>query len=355
MSLVVDGKTYKLPADIPTVASLANGPYQLALRTVKASKALNMWAGLLEQARTRLAPGLAATVAPPVERNARWNSIKGIETPFGANHGATDSKQFGYWFNYFWTEAREAYDLNPAAQAQLCDAFFAVLEADGNGGYRPTDRYAAMDNTQMQNVLLKVLRVGFKRVHVGEQKKGPFSAPQALDAKSMFALQVSGNGEARRTLPIGFRGDNRKPGDLKDGGFMARARSLKSTVHSNYGMNQAWHPFNLPVYANSLFLRKGKSKDNCLHTVISVASSLEEMLPYPLLSDPSLFGLAFKDPATWTSDDVNYVKNHWLGSQIVRDSEPNGRIDKLTTTKNIYILNMGLGQAFDTQAWQQSL
>jgi hypothetical protein len=120
-------------------------------------------------------------------------------------------------------------------------------------------------------------------------------------------------------------------------------------------MNQAWHPFNLPVYANSLFLRKGKSKDNCLHTVISVASSLEEMLPYPLLSDPSLFGLAFKDPATWTSDDVNYVKNHWLGLQIVRDSEPNGRIDKLTTTKNIYILNMGLGQAFDTQAWQQSL
>ncbi|MFN7933002.1 MAG: hypothetical protein U0R19_06720 [Bryobacteraceae bacterium] len=352
MSVIVDGVTYALPEQINQIATLPKGKYLLAIRIVKASPEKH-WASLIEQQRSRLAAN-GNGVAPPNQRNARWDDIEKIVTPFAAAHGANDSKQFGYWFNYFWAEAREAYDLNAAGKTQLCEAFFAVLESDGNNGYQPSAQFKAMDYTQMQNVLLKVMRIGFKRVHVGP---GPASsAAKAVDAKTLFACEIKENMKVARTLAIGFRGDNRDYNDLKNGGFLARARCQGLKVHSDYGLDQPWHPLNLDIYRDSLFLRKGKSKDNCLHTVISVASSLEEMLPYPLLNDASLFNLALKDPNSWDQKDLNYVTSHFLKLEIVRKGDPvTGPIDRLETRKNIFILDMSSGMGYDTAKFQADL
>jgi hypothetical protein len=350
MSITVDNVTYSLPDQINEIATLPNGQYLFAIRTVKASKDKH-WAGLIEQQRGRLMSP-SNSVTPLNQRNGRWAEIKEIVGPFGAAYGANDSKKFGYWFNYFWAEAREAYDLDAAAQSQLCDAFFAVLESDGADGYRPSAQFTQMDNVQMQNVLLKVMRIGFKRVQVGP---GPASMGwNAVDAKTLFACDVKEKMKVARTLCIGFRGDNRNFSDLKDTGFLARARCQGMKVHSDYGLDQPWHPLHLDIYRDSLFLRKGKSKDNCLHTVISVASSLEEMLPYPLLSDASLFNLALKDPNLWDQNNLAYVGNHFLGLQIVR-KDTNGAIDRMVTDKNIYVLDMSTGAGYNTAQFQQNL
>ncbi|MBL8174850.1 MAG: hypothetical protein JNK48_09270 [Bryobacterales bacterium] len=349
MSITVDGVTYSLPDQINQIASLPPGPFQLAIRTVKASPD-KMWASLIEQQRGRLQSN--STPAPNA-RNGKWDEIKEVVHPFGAAHGANDSKEFGYWFNYFWVEAREAHDLNAAGQTQLCDAFFAVLESDGNKGFQPSPQFAAMDNTKKQNVLLKVMRIGFKRIQVGEAP--PSLAARAVDAKTLFAVDIKDKGLLVRRLPLGFRGDNRDFSALAKSGFVTRSRSVQEKIHSDYGMDQEWHPFHLPIYRDSLFLRKGKSKDNCLHTVISVASSLEEMLPYPLLSDASLFKLANSDPASWGSSEIDYVQSHFMGLTIVREGGATGPIDKITTVKNVYVLDMSSGSAYDTAGFQQSL
>ena len=345
MSITVDGKTYTLPDQINDIVAQKPGPYNLAIRTVKASPQEVRWASLIEERRN-----WKNTIDA---RRAPWQKIKGIEAPFDDDHGGSDSTKFGYWFNYFWNEAREAYDLNPAGEVQLCDAFFALMESNGHNGFRLREDAVNLDNMRLRDILLNVMRVGFKRIQVGPGLAS--MAPQALDARTMFAMQVNLQGQPVRTLPLGFRGDNRSYDELKNSGFIARARSGTEAVHAEYGMDQAWHPFNLPMYASSLFVRKGKSKDNCLHTVISVASSLQDMLPYPLVSDGLLFKLAPKDPATWTPKDITYTEKHWMRLNIVRNPEPNGPIDKLTTDKYVYVLDMTKGKAFNTQAWQAEL
>jgi hypothetical protein len=317
--------------------------------------------------------------APAYRSNSQWAAIKDVLLPFGEASGANDPKEFGYWFNYFWTEAREAYDLDPAAQAQLCDAFYAVLQSDGKGGFKPSDKFDSLDYVQLQLILIKVLRVGFKRIElsgpvpvsnpgkaaafpntprVGGFKLPKVGVPRAVDARALFVLEVEKVDKFKhpnaspRTMEIGFRGDSRSWPELVQSGFLSRARSKAYPVYEKYGMNLPWHPFSLQVYANSLFCRKGKSRDNCLHTVISVASNLTEILPYPLLSDGTLFRLAFKDPASWDPNDISYVQNHWLGLQRV--NLPSGALDYLTTVKNIYVLDMSMGKAFNTEDWQGS-
>jgi hypothetical protein len=280
-----------------------------------------------------------------------WKSIQGVTSPFPSR----DPKTFGYWFNYLWEEARQSDGLTDGEKARLCDAFFAVLSSSGTT-YRPCAEFATMSNEQKQRVLASLLVYGFKRVPLPGTVTARTGASRTVNAGEIFATKME---YLRRGVPntvhLGFRADGRTYKQLiAQGGFRARARSRGQDVHSNYGLNEPWNPFSLHVYANSLFLRKGENKDNCLHTVVSVGLEFAELLPYPLLSDASLFRWAKKPFKEWTTADEQQARQHRYAVRTVHKTS-GGPIDHLESEVRIFVLRMGSASAFSTQAWQKKV
>lgn len=153
-------------------------------------------------------------------------------------------------------------------------------------------------------------------------------------------------------ISLGFRADGKTYDEVvMQNGLSARARSTGQSVHKDFGMDQPWHPFAQEANANSLFLRKGINKDNCLHTVVSVSLEFAEILPYPLLSDASLFRWANTPLTSWTTADENDARNHYYKVRAVR-LLPGGPIDHLESEIRVFVLRTNNTKAFSTQKWQ---
>ncbi len=288
---------------------------------------------------------------PPNQRAGRWSSIAGASAPFGDRV----KRSFGFWFNYLWEEARQAPDLSEGDKGRLCDAFFTVLEPFATG-FRPVRGLDAMSADHKRTVLTTLLVHGFKRVPLsGTINVGAAGVrvDRAAEGAGIFLkIMEYGTEGAKRYVRLGFRADSRSYETLvKQGGFHARARSQRDPVYAKFGLDQPWNPLSLEVYAQSLFLRKGVNRDNCLYTVVSVAKELAEILPYPLLSDASLFPLGQKSLKDWTAQDDAAAAAHWFKAKAVRNKD--GVVDHLQTEICVYVVRVDDVLAFNTEKWQR--
>lgn len=287
-----------------------------------------------------------------------WDEIQKVPAPFTGALG-TDPKQFGYWFNYFWSEAITTDGLSVQDQIDLNTAFFTVLvkAASGVGKYTPKPTFHGLGWFDLKKVLSTLLRIGFERV---KPKGAAGGGPQAVDARDIFLDKVEAVKHNRKTtntptarhIHLGFRADGREYKDLVKHGFAARARSKTQEVYTDYGLDRPWHPFSDGDAAKCLFLRKGKNKDNCLHTVVSVAFKLAPVVDYPLLSDPTLFVLGCKDTAKWDAQDRLAAKTHKYKVDAVDDPTKPGVIDHTESDLRLYVMAMNKATAFSTSAWQ---
>ncbi|HEX2886312.1 hypothetical protein [Vineibacter terrae] len=313
-----------------------------------------------------LHPTPAVNHVPPNQRAGRWDLIKGVKNPF---HDATDKASFEYWFNYFWEEARQSDDLAEGDKARLCDAFYAVLSRVGSDPSRTSGpkwtsvgKLSKLDDDRRRQILNTLLVMGFKRVALNgilSSSSAGVHAERAMDARAIFTKNniASEQGGTSRSIAIGFRADRRTYEDLaQQGGFHSRARSFGQKVYDDFGLNKPWHPLSLPVYQNSLFLRKGINKDNCLHTVVSVAKVFSEIMPYPLLSDTSIFPLAFKPFSQWTESDKTTAATSWLKVKAVEIGDP-PKIHHLDNEIRVFMVRVDNEKvrAYDTEAWQKRL
>lgn len=292
-------------------------------------------------------------ITAPNAKTSRWPAIKDVKAPFHT----TDSASFGYWFNYFWEEARQADALTDGDKARLCDAFYQVL-TKSPAGYTPVN-LALLTADKKRQVLTTLLVIGFERVALERVRPAPGSSirvDQVVDGGVVFLNHMQyAEKEVTNIISLGFRADGRTYEQLVlQGGLHARARSVGQGVHSDYALNQEWNPFSLPVYANSLFLRKGVNKDNCLHTVVSVSLEFAEILPYPLLSDASLFKWANTPLTAWTSADESEALAHRFKVRAVRLTG-SSVIDHLESEIRVFVLRTDDTKAFSTQKWQKKV
>ena len=304
----------------------------------------------------------------PNRRAHRWAEISAIEAPF-AGEPAPD--QFGFWFNYFWAEARVKPNLTEAEKSKLSDMFFSVITGAAPN-FAPIPDLAARDDFFKENVLRQILLIGFRRVALDPPQTaaykaagGRFLAPpplKAVDAStlnwehSVIIFQTNNWRGLSGRLFIGFRADTRSYDDLvASKGFNARARQ-EGWVYSGYAFNQRWNPFNNPVYSDSMFLRLGeKNKDACLQTVVSTGANFRDVVHFPILNDygnnfkaRSQSGefLAVKPAELWTDADIQLAAADRMKVKAVKGTGPG--IDHLEKDNHIHVFHTTGLRGFNT-------
>jgi len=298
----------------------------------------------------------------PNQRDAKWDMIKNVKSPFGD----PPAKEFGFWFNYFWAEAIELPGITQAQKVKLSETFFSIFEG-APGAYKVRTDFATRTNEFKENALRQLLLIGFKRValepprlthrpKVGGKSLAP--APlQAVDASLLnLTMLLTGSGEQ---WPIAYRSDARSYDELlQHFGFRPRARSYGAQIFTDFAMDQPWHPFSNNVYRNSLFLRLGSTnKDNCLQTVISVGPKFAEITHFPILNDYVLVFqaksadgryLAVKPLDEWTPEDINLALTHRQKVRVVKDS--GGVIDHAEKDNHIHVFHLKGIKGYNTEA-----
>ncbi|MGB7189706.1 MAG: hypothetical protein WBD10_06190 [Acidobacteriaceae bacterium] len=316
-------------------------------------------------------PSLGGVLAPN-QRPLQWDEISRVAKPFPN----PDSKEFGFWFNYFWAEAIEVPNLAHAQKVKIQEAFFTVFEPNPAGGYKQRADFATLSSSAAENVLRQLLLIGFRRVAVtqpppatklkmasfqGQSTGNRFrmTVPSRLiaqDARELNFIKVIA--ESGPQIPLAFRADGRDEDKLLNG-FVTRAReSSESEEYKKYGLDQPWHPFNNPVYKDSLFLRIGaKNRDNCLNTVISVGQRLRDISHFPILSDYVLVWnakgvdgqfLAIKPFDTWGPGDIAACESHW---REVRAVKAGNAIDHLAKRNFMYVFHTSGLKGVNTQGY----
>ncbi|MFY7947906.1 MAG: hypothetical protein ACOVRP_01715 [Gemmatimonas sp.] len=317
----------------------------------------------------KIQPYQAPTInrVAPKDRENRWPLVKDVAEPFAGNPA---SDTFGFWFNYFWTEVQKFERISVLQQQKAAEMFFAVFEG-AKAPFTVRADFAARDDAFRENVLRQLLLIGFKRVALDAPAmtvRSPGSkalAPAPLVASDAQAMNLKIlEGAKRGPTPIAFRADGRSYDDLiQHKGFRARARSDDSPIYAWNGFNKAWHPFNNPVYRNSMFLRLGsKNADNCLQTVISVGAEFAGVTHFPILNDYVLVFqakslsdgrfLALKPLGEWTPQDMQAAKAHSQKVRVVRDAT--GAIDHLEKDNYIYAFLMDGVKVFNTEQFFRS-
>jgi hypothetical protein len=297
---------------------------------------------------------------PPNQRDTQWDKIKDVKDPFGE----PQSNEFGFWFNYFWAEAVALSSLTHAQKVKLSEMYFSVFQDAPHAGTLRAD-FATKSPQFKENVLRQLLLIGFRRVALEAPKTVPrvpggrVIAPAPLTAVdaaelNLTQLEVKGN-----HWPIAYRSDSRSYDEVKaHGGFTARARSQNSPIYKAYGLNQPWHPFNNPVYGNSLWLRLGATnKDNCLHTVISTGPSFAKITHFPILSDYVLVFLAksasgqflaLKPLDEWTDADAQLALSDRNRVRAVRNSA--GAVQYLEKENHVHVFHLCGVKGYNTEA-----
>lgn len=347
MSITVSGVRYILPKDINKIADLDENKYRAAMAELRRSISDRMWESLLQDRREAFARSSAWAPVPPADPQVQWAKISGKRSPFPTDEGEDERKLFGRWFNYFWDEAVTVENLTGDEKSQLHDAFFAIFDASGN---KPRAELHELDNDQLRNVLSRLLGVGFKRVRTAPGHLRFGNSVESVSGARLFAMWFQGMKPGAARLPIGFRGDKRSWDELKhDGGFLAKSRSNDAEFKRRCGLDRRWHPYTLGTFQDSMFLRRGQNKDNCVNAVVSVATTVAQSLRYPMLHDPSVFRLAKTPLNRWTPADIEYAKGQNL---MIPPDNPKGI---LISPTYVYMLDMSGSRGFDTQAWQHSV
>lgn len=303
---------------------------------------------------------MATTIAAPAGAapGLNWEIIKNEKAPYGD----VPSNQFGYWFNYFWAEASHVTNLTQQQKDKLTAAFSTAFES-GPGARRVKPAFEMQSPAVKKEVLKDLLLIGFKQVLLDPPPVvpilpgAPAPPPAPLTAKDAIDLNLTKVLVNGAHWPIAYRSDSRSYDELKNqGGFTPRARSQGSPIYAAYGLDQAWHPFNDPAFANSLWLRIGEtSKDNCLHTVISVGPSFPGITHFPILNDATVFQaksadgrfLCFKPFDEWTDQDIQAAASDRQKVRAVKNAA--GAVEYLVKQNHIHVFHLCGIKGYNTQ------
>lgn len=283
---------------------------------------------------------------------------------------AIEEYGFYWWFNYFWAEGRRG-GLAGASEsdrdkfmwvvAQMFDPA-SVPRTEGEAaainqnavGMRLTKQAQDFDAAKQRKLLRALMDVGFEEFPIAYRDT----------AQSLFAHLVTmparpgENDHVTFSLALGYRSDSRPWASIQAQGIRARSH-VPVLIHS-MNMDAAWHPFSEHGVASKLWFRRGVA-DNCLHTVISVASTFNDALYFPRLDDGSIYAFqaALKDRSPlnvrWTADVNQAAKKARAG--VCRVVMANGEERYLVGTRTT-ILMFAFPPNFtaaNTERYQRSL
>jgi len=204
---------------------------------------------------------------------------------------------FEWWFNYFWSEGRRG-GTSKAANDEVrrfwsvATRMFTADSMPANAGdseqinisgrgmkLKPAAQ--ALDDATKQQMLRDLLALGFEEFPIAYRET----------AESLFAHQVTmpavqANNQITFSIALGYRSDSRSWQAIQAQGI--KARSHVPVLVQSMNKAQAWHPFSDINTANKLWFRRG-AEDNCLHSVISIASKLDDAMYFPRIDDGSIY------------------------------------------------------------------
>ena len=205
---------------------------------------------------------------------------------------------FEWWFNYFWAEGRRGG--NDRATAEEKEAFWWVVSQmftpaslpknnaeasrinEQGIGFKLKPGATALDSAKRRKVLQTLMKIGFQEFPVAFRET----------AQSLFAHLVTmpsregANDHVTFSLALGYRSDSRPWSAIESQGI--RARSHVPVLVQSMRMDEPWHPFSDVDVANKIWFRRGV-EDNCLHSVISIASKFDDALYFPRIDDGSIY------------------------------------------------------------------
>jgi hypothetical protein len=307
---------------------------------------------------------MATTLAGPAGSAGAltWDNIHSVSAPFAG----VSSKEFGFWFNYFWHEAAHLATLTQQQKNTLTTTYLTVFE-NKPGAPTPRADFAMKPAADKKKVLVTLLLIGFKRVvapSAGPLDKlipGEDAHPPMLAEKAKHLQFETFGNEKLKHWPIAYRADSRTYQEMVDaGGFLPRAVSQGQKVYADNGLDQPWHPYNDPAYGKCIWLRMGStSKDNCLHTVISVGPKFADITHFPILNDATVFGTQSSMPGNthrplcitpldlWNDQDIAAALNHRHKVIAVKDSS--GVVNYLEKKNYVYVFHMRKVVGVNTQ------
>jgi hypothetical protein len=300
------------------------------------------WATTLQASKDRMIAAIKKKLAqkplvPTGPRPAAWNDIAGIgaaELP-----SSLDQANPGYWFNYFWKEAKEAAKSDSGIQARLLDVFNWLFEKEGevrvnvkidtselgrdyadqrrgNPDYEVTaagevfkkesrNKYRLKESwedlartkpNELKAQLQTLLEIGFIRMPATRGKHAEMTSDDTRDAQMIDVLQGKISEFTRRQkkgptpdqieVGIGWRGDSRAFDTIRqEDGFFRKCDPSKGYA-PGHGLTAAWNPLSDPQNQEFFWFRKNQN-DNCLFTVISVGEheDYRAFLPFPKFQD----------------------------------------------------------------------
>jgi hypothetical protein len=214
---------------------------------------------------------------------------------------------FGWWFAYFWKEVGAKGRDDDMLKTVLAKVFASQFPANVAGlsfvqKRAEGDRVAAAFNAPLpepadlmtnaayyRQMLTEVLRLGFRGMPMAEKVAGPgldHHQERRAALAAMFADRVEvDNHGTRIPIALAYRGETREFAKvIEHQGALSRADL------GLLNMNKPWHPFSDPVVAAEVYAR-GASGDNCLYTVLSIATEVAIPVGFPLTEDENIYRL----------------------------------------------------------------
>ncbi len=255
-------------------------------------------------------------------------------------------KTFEGWFNYFYAECNEQ---DRKEFYKECLDPKGVLKGDC------ASKNASTRNAARRAILTKMLEKGFVAF-----EPDPASYYGTADQLLMTLLS-----DGNHKVYAGFRGDLRPPATVKlHGGTVAKAQI--EGLRDKLGMNEAWHPFygagDNPSALQKAYYRKGNA-DNCLFTVVSVATDFKTASKFPLMQDlrlenPQAIGMAWVEGKGLSALDPDSqhqapAKRAWsIGAPPVPSSDPSvEQADLACVRTNIYVFTATTTATSDAEVW----
>lgn len=194
----------------------------------------------------------------------------------------------GWWFNYFWAEARTQHARITALRSVYRQAFQpdpiptlqnATAIQSGQVKLVPKD----LTDAEMKQVLERLLLIGFKAMEL--------TPHYIVDASTVLANEVR-VGMMRlakiENVRFAYRGEQRDVETLCKHAANDSIATKSKVIALGMNSNQPWHPFSDPYFRNRHYFRLG-AVDNCLHSVISITDQFYVATKFPLLNDANIY------------------------------------------------------------------
>jgi len=237
------------------------------------------WKGVPEEkfslVQARVFPSLLRGSLKSIWQKANGTSVShSTSDPYGnVNYNAApfpqNEKKFltwEGWYNYFFTE------LNDNKRKEY---YKETLSPDGKVK-PPYDDASSMRIVKRKDLLKRMFKEGFIAYTADFHGTGDDLLDPLSDNSSL------------KSIHVGFRGETRPPAMVKmHNGCMSKA--LVEGLRNSLGMNRPWHPFTDPELRGKAYFRSGtKNADNCLFTVVSIATDFMTASKFPLMADLNL-------------------------------------------------------------------